>query len=587
MPLPYREVASKAVHKSPEVGQALIHRRGRPSTTDVHRFNVPSALCSFLLTTSFVIGFATQAAAQIRRVDLGTLGGSISLAAAINASGQIVGESETAQGVTHAFSWTSADGMIDLGVLPGFTSSSATAVNGRGMVVGYSAGPESPNSPRDWCHAFSWTATEGMIDLGTLPGFGCIVARAVNNDGLVAGEKVDSENNPQAFSWTKQGGIVALPALGGLGISVATAVNARGDVVGYCSAAGGVTDACLWPADGRVVNLGHLGGGSALAYAVSDSGQVVGVSYNAAPALHAFSWTENDGMIDLGTFGGEISGAYAVNAHGQVVGHAQASNGEWHAFSWTAAGGMIDLLPHNFNDTVGVAINARGQVVGDIGGLQAFSWTAGTGVIDLGTLGSDFSRAFAVNEDGWVVGYSDVGLGLHATLWQTGGAIRPAVADAYVQAGASASKNFGAATTLRAKKGLSTDYTRRGLVKFDISDVQTIGKATLRLHGRVSDARNRRVRAGIFRVGNQSWDEQTVTWSTKPAYGPLIGIVTVRGTAPQWVEIDVTAFAKAEQQAGQHTISLALRALEHTSPYASFDSRESGALGPQLVITPQ
>ena len=123
-------------------------------------------------------------------------------------------------------------------------------------------------------------------------------------------------------------------------------------------------------------------------------------------------------------------------------------------------------------------------------------------------------------------------------------------------------------------------------MKFDISNVQTIGKATLRLHGRVSDARNRQVRAGVFRVGNQSWDEQTVTWSTKPAYGPLLGIATVRGTAAQWVEIDLTAFVQAEQQAGRHIISVALRALEHTSAYASFDSREAGESGPQLIITP-
>ncbi len=173
----------------------------------------------------------------------------------------------------------------------------------------------------------------------------------------------------------------------------------------------------------------------------------------------------------------------------------------------------------------------------------------------------------------------------HQSVGRPAAIIRP-VADTFVRAGASSARNFGAATTLRVKKGLTADYTRRGYLKFDISEVQTIGQATLRLHGRVSDARNRQVRAGVFRVGNQSWDEQTVTWSTKPAYGPLLGIVKVRGTAPQWVEIDLTAFVQAEQQAGRHTISVALRALEHTSAYASFDSREAGS-GPQLVITPK
>jgi len=66
----------------------------------------------------------------------------------------------------------------------------------------------------------------------------------------------------------------------------------------------------------------------------------------------------------------------------------------------------------------------------------------------------------------------------------------------------------------------------------------------------------------------------------------LLGIVTVRGAAPQWVEIDVTAFLKAEQLAGRQFVSVALRTLEHTSAFASFDSREDGASGPQLVIAP-
>ena len=40
-------------------------------------------------------------------VDLGTLGGRFSTAIAVNASGHIAGESETANGERHAFVWTS------------------------------------------------------------------------------------------------------------------------------------------------------------------------------------------------------------------------------------------------------------------------------------------------------------------------------------------------------------------------------------------------------------------------------------------------------------------------------------------------
>jgi probable HAF family extracellular repeat protein len=73
-------------------------------------------------------------------VDLGTLGGSASVALAVNASGQVVGWSPIAGDgfdTQHAFSWTTQGGMVDLGTLGG-AKSSATAVNDKGQVVGVS-----------------------------------------------------------------------------------------------------------------------------------------------------------------------------------------------------------------------------------------------------------------------------------------------------------------------------------------------------------------------------------------------------------------------------------------------------------------
>jgi probable HAF family extracellular repeat protein len=49
--------------------------------------------------------------------DLGTLGGSNSSARGINDPSQVVGYSDTANRSQHAFLWTSTAGMTDLGTL--------------------------------------------------------------------------------------------------------------------------------------------------------------------------------------------------------------------------------------------------------------------------------------------------------------------------------------------------------------------------------------------------------------------------------------------------------------------------------------
>jgi probable HAF family extracellular repeat protein len=57
----------------------------------------------------------------------------------VSDSGHVVGDSSIADDAErHAFSWTPAGGMIDLGTLGGLATQ-AYAVNARGQVVGYSS----------------------------------------------------------------------------------------------------------------------------------------------------------------------------------------------------------------------------------------------------------------------------------------------------------------------------------------------------------------------------------------------------------------------------------------------------------------
>jgi probable HAF family extracellular repeat protein len=240
-------------------------------------------------------------------VNIGTLGGTNSKAAptvatAVNNAGEIVGYSVTATGAQHAFAWTPTSGMIDLGTLGG-ARSFATAVNNAGEVVGYSD-VSSPNCVSCFEHAFYWTAATGMVDLGILAGDTGSIARGINDKGQIVGNSYGSSS--QSFVWTPNTGMVALSLdVPGQVWSTANAINEGGKIVGQVEV---FTDNAYWyqpfawsPSHGTVIlpaperNLGTSGGvqtnEDALATAVNNAGEVVGQSYAASGgSIDAFVW---------------------------------------------------------------------------------------------------------------------------------------------------------------------------------------------------------------------------------------------------------------------------------------------------------
>jgi probable HAF family extracellular repeat protein len=297
-----------------------------------------------------LILYLPTAASAASLDDLGLLpGGSSSQASAINTNGSVVVGSGNNSGINEAFRWTQADGMVGLGFLPGGNSSDASGVNADGsVVVGSGAGSSSAGE------AFRWTQGTGMVGLGFLPSGSFSNATAVNTDGSVIVGYGNSSNSftSEAFRWTQGAGLAGLGFLPGSinSASYAYGVNADGTVVvGQSGNSSGFTEAFRWTQGTGMVGLGFLQGGSLFSSATAvsaDGSAVAGFSFNASFHQEAFRWTQGTGMVGLGFLpGGSSSNAAGINVDGSVVvGYGNSSSSAQEAFRWTQGTGMQSVL---------------------------------------------------------------------------------------------------------------------------------------------------------------------------------------------------------------------------------------------------
>lgn len=335
------------------------------------------------LWLAFVWAFAALPVAQTYTItEIGALkGDNESSGFWVNNLGEVVGCSDTATvegypctGLVagqHAFLWTKSGGMKDLGTLSGGTVSGALGINDSGTVVGYSniKGQLATNFI-----AFQWTSSGGMVNLGTLAGGSSSAAFAVNSAGVIAGDSFVSSSVVDATSWTSN----KIKSVGALPKAIFTAgfdINDSGYIVGESVFSYGPpfkSHGFLWNGS-SMSDLGTLSGGvTSVANAINTSGVVVGQSDGTSTGghWHAIMWDTSRKIHDLGVIpGGNYSIAFAVNDSNVVVGYGNLSNNAAHAMIWTSSGGMKDLnslIPANSGWVLinANSINNLGQITG-------------------------------------------------------------------------------------------------------------------------------------------------------------------------------------------------------------------------------
>ena len=202
------------------------------------------------------LGFAWQSGVMTA---LPTLGGENGFAAGVNNRGEVVGWAETAvhDPTCHApqvlqfraVVWDPKQGTTrQLPPLPGDSTSSATAINQRGQVVGISGECDVAVGRKSATHAVLWDGSS-ITDLGSLGGDYWRTPMAISNAGVVVGftNPPDGDfdgDSLRAFVWTRSGGMQDLGRFAGDQFSEALGVNDSGQVVGVSCA--DVCNAVLW-----------------------------------------------------------------------------------------------------------------------------------------------------------------------------------------------------------------------------------------------------------------------------------------------------------------------------------------------------
>jgi uncharacterized delta-60 repeat protein len=238
------------------------------------------------------------------------------------------------------------------------------------------------------------------------------------------------------------------------------------------------------------------------------------------------------------------------------------------------------LIDYSTNNIVYGTILNGGKTYVDIPANQTFVDITVTPNDDTRIEGSETAIFSALPNPAY--GFNGTGGSATITIQDNDSKTLLATADAYVQDGANAGKNFGSANSLQVQK--STSGNEITYLKFDLTNISTVNFGQLRLFGNlVGTAKN--LSAGIYGVSTTSWTESGIKFNNKPA--PNSSAITsqaILDSIPRWYYFDVTSYLKAQKAAGHNIVSLAVQMTAANSTSASFSAREVVTNQPQLVV---
>jgi Cu/Zn superoxide dismutase len=217
--------------------------------------------------------------------------------------------------------------------VPNSVQTQVTAINNRGVTVGFSSTMNNANQVND---------NTGFVDLGgsfrpvAFPTAGNANPAVnqllgVNDSDVAVGFYTDGAGNNHGYEYNIDRRSFHAVTVSGSTSSTAAGINDRGDVAGFFTNAAGATDGFLLTEDGKLTSLAYPGASMTQALGINDHREVVGV-YQVGSGdnaqTHGFTWTARGGFKKVDDPNGVgATTVNGVNDEGVLVGFYTDANG--------------------------------------------------------------------------------------------------------------------------------------------------------------------------------------------------------------------------------------------------------------------